>query len=76
MNELRVILKDMPARINGFTVKGFDSGEDFYTVFINACLSYEQQRKAYAHELDHIVNEDYDSGCSADTIEYIRHGGI
>ena len=48
---------NMDTKIKGFTSKNED---DSYSVFINSRLSHEQRMKAYAHELKHIENGDFD----------------
>ena len=53
---IRVVLKDMPVTIQGFTVS---DGFDFYTIFINARLSSQMQIDVYDHELEHIENGDF-----------------
>lgn len=67
---IKVILKDMPVRIKGFTKKG--DGVD--TIVLNSRLSYEQQRKSYQHEVEHLRNEDFLKD-SVQQIEYDAHKG-
>lgn len=43
-----------------------------YSIFINAKLSYEMQRKVYLHELNHIKNSDFEKH-NVDVIEYYAH---
>lgn len=50
-------LINMDTKIKGFTSKNEDNT---YSVFINSRLSQEQRQKAYAHELKHIKNGDFD----------------
>ncbi len=75
---VRVILRDLPHSINGFTI--FD-GFDFYTIVLNSRLTFEHQRETYFHELSHIACGDFarrldinsDMLCSdASTIETVR----
>lgn len=46
---------------------------DGYTVYIDIKLSYEQRLDALSHALDHILNDDWNSGKTADYIEGVRH---
>ena len=43
-----------------------------YTIFINAKLNYETQRKVYLHELKHIKNNDFEKH-DVNKIEYYAH---
>lgn len=52
----------------------FTPNEDgSHTIFIDPRLAYNQQRKAYLHELEHIVFSDCHSAESANALEYKRH---
>ena len=46
---------------------------DGYTVYIDIKLSYEQRLDALSHALEHISNDDWNSGETADYIEGVRH---
>lgn len=63
-------LINMPSGLKGYSCKNPD---DSYTILINANLSNEMQLQTYMHELEHIVNGDFDSELSADQLERIRH---
>ena len=52
-----VRLIDMPTRVKGHTLENDDGT---YTIFINARLSIEQQRKTYLHEIEHIAQRDFE----------------
>lgn len=69
MDNVRVILYDMPARIKAYTIKL----EEYYTICLNSNLSHTQNEISYQHEIDHIINGDYDKKCSADMIEVLAH---
>jgi len=43
-----------------------------YTIFINAKLSDDMQRRVYQHELKHILNNDFEK-FDVDKIEYYAH---
>ena len=58
MIDYTVKLVSLSGRVKGFSTKGVDGD---YVIFINQNLSYEQQRKAFEHELEHIRNGDLDS---------------
>ena len=55
--EINVIIMDNPYGIKGSTNPNKDGS---YTIIINAHLSFEDQKKAYKHELEHILNGDFD----------------
>lgn len=61
MNDVPIVLKDLPVGINGFCCLGSDYEP---IIVINSRLSREDQLKTYRHEQDHIrrgemFNEDY-----------------
>ena len=61
MNEVPIILKDLPTDVNGFVCLGSDYEP---VIVINSRLSREDQLKTYRHEMDHIdrgemFDEDY-----------------
>lgn len=70
MEIIQVFLVDMPAKIEGLTIKNSDGS---YTVLINAGLSSFAQCRAYDHEMEHINNHDWDNMYDAGEIERIRH---
>lgn len=66
--DYRVVLMNMPVAVKA-TVAFTDN---FYTIIINARLNYEQQRKAFIHELEHIYGNDFNKH-NACEIEYFAH---
>lgn len=78
MNDIQIIHMNMPVSIKGLSIRGFDSdyGDVFYTVFINSCTSYDQQKETLLHELDHIRHEDFESCRSVNCLERKRHHEI
>jgi Zn-dependent peptidase ImmA (M78 family) len=61
MEEVPIVLKDLPAEIRGFICLGSDFEP---IIVINSRLSREQQLRTYRHELQHLrkgemFNEDY-----------------
>lgn len=69
MEYINVQFLDMDTKIPEHLVLNKDGS---YTVFINARLSYDKQREAYAHAMRHIKNNDFDK-TNADEIEYDAH---
>lgn len=61
---------DLPCTIRGMTV----CEHDFYSVYINARLSYEEQQKAVKHELTHINRGDFTRDVSISCIEDMETG--
>ena len=70
MDNIYVVYADMPVSVRSYVVVNADES---YTIVINSRLSYEQNLVSYNHELDHILNGDYEKGCSADLIEFVAH---
>lgn len=74
MDNVNVILMDLPPKVKGMLVKTFD-GEECYTVVLNSRLNKEQQLSAYEHEMEHMDHGDFVRECQADEIEWVRHMG-
>lgn len=70
MDNINVLLKNMPTTIRAYTVANTDGS---YTVIINAKLSTEQQRLSYYHECSHIINGDYDKKLDVGLLEIYAH---
>ena len=70
MEIIQVFLVDLPASIKGVTIR---NGDDSYTILINAGLSAEAQCDAYDHEMEHIMNRDYDYFYDIGILEGVRH---
>lgn len=58
MDDIILRMKNMPLGVNGTTVRDIDGN---YNVYINEYLTYEEQLKAYAHEIEHIEQKHFDS---------------
>jgi len=57
MCDIRMRYLDLPYKVHAFTVR---EDVDSYDIYVNSRLCYEAQRKAYDHELAHILNEDFE----------------
>lgn len=57
MQDIPVVLEDMPTRIKAFCCLGSDYEP---LIVLNSRLPVEQQRKAYLHELHHISSGEMD----------------
>lgn len=55
-NDYRVRLIDLPPSVKAFVAMDDDG---FYNIYINSKLSREEQCRAAAHELNHIVLDDF-----------------
>lgn len=69
MDNVRIVLLDMPGKIRGYTIYK----DDFYTIVINANLNQEMQRRAYHHEMYHINNGDFEKSNGTGLIELHAH---
>jgi hypothetical protein len=56
----------MPITIKGVTVM---DNSNFYNIYINSRLCYEQQKKAIAHEMKHIARGDFFKGGTLEEVE-------
>ena len=70
MENIFVKCVELPTAVRSFVVANNDMT---YTVILNSKLSREQNLLSYQHELDHILNGDYEKKCSADFIEITAH---
>lgn len=68
--DYRVILLDMPLSVRSVET---EDENGYSIIYINARHSYETQKKACDHELEHIIHDDLRSKSDADLIEYLRH---
>lgn len=66
---VNVVLMDNPFGVKGSTNKNEDGS---YTIIINSRLSYEDQCSTYKHEINHILNGDFDMD-DVQKIEYFAH---
>ena len=57
---------DLPITVKGATVMDYDG---FYNIYINSRLSYEEQKKTIAHEMEHIVRGDFFSYATLEDVE-------
>lgn len=67
--EITVVLAKMPARIRAYVVLK----DDHYTVVINEALCPVARMRAYRHEVNHIMNGDFEKTTSVDLIEIRAH---
>lgn len=71
MDYINVAYADMPTTIRSYVVANLDGS---YTVILNSKLSHEQNIISYNHEVDHILNGDYEKKCNnVDIIEFNAH---
>lgn len=68
MNEVKVLLHDLPCGIRGFVRKKNDD----YTIVLNSRLSREQNKRTLKHELDH-KEQHFEEGTDVQEIEYMLH---
>lgn len=62
MNEhLDVIVRvvDFPVGVGRCDGMVMPNDDATYSIYVNARTSYDQQRKAYSHELNHVVMNDF-----------------
>lgn len=56
MEIVRIV--NLPATIKAFTIPDEDGN---YNIYISGSLAYEEQKKAYMHEMQHINDGDLDN---------------
>lgn len=64
-DEIRTIIYPLPPEIKAYTT--YVNG--YYTIVINDNLSDQARLRAYLHELNHILNEDFFKEETANQIE-------
>lgn len=68
-DDIRVVIIPMPATIKAYTV----CKDGFYTIVLNDNLSYEQRYKSYWHEMEHIMNKDFEKDMRVGMLEFRAH---
>ena len=68
--EYRVVMLDLPTTVRGYVLRSLDG---FNTVVLNSRLNIWQNRQTCRHEIDHIINGDFDAPEPADVLEEKRH---
>lgn len=71
LNNYMVIYENLPHKVRGFTI--YNGCDDFYTIILNARLSYLSNLKTFAHELKHISNDDFIQYKNVAQIEHNAH---
>lgn len=66
--DLHFLSSPLPLKIKGFLRE--DRGN--YYIVINSNISQEEQKKTIAHEIDHLVNDDFNSEENVKDIENKR----
>lgn len=69
-NNIKTIYCNLPNTISGFTVA---SNDDYFTIVLNENLSYYKNLETYLHEINHIIQGDFNKKCPADIIESLAH---
>ncbi len=65
------IFANLPYKVSGFIM--YDSADDYYTIVLNSRLSYEENRKTFEHELQHIINNDFSKCHNVGILEASMH---
>lgn len=68
VNRLDYCIRYVPLPISVKGVTAMDS-DGFYNIYINSRLSYEEQKKTIAHEMEHIVRGDFFSFDALEEVE-------
>lgn len=57
VNNYKTIFLNLPWKVSGFIM--YDSVDDYYTIVLNSRSTYEQNKKTFEHEIQHILNKDF-----------------
>lgn len=60
----------MPTTIRSYVISNPDCS---FTIVLNSKLSHEQNLLSYQHEIEHILNGDYEKKCDVGIIEFNAH---
>ncbi len=66
MNEVIIRLLPLPVGVRAFTIP---DAEGDYNVYLNCCLSAEQQQRSLRHEQMHIARNDFYKDATACALE-------
>lgn len=70
--EIKTVVAKMPSCIRSYVVLK----DDHYTVVLNDALCPVARMRAYRHEVNHIMNGDFEKTTSVDLIEIRAHSAI
>lgn len=70
-DDIKTVVYPLPTNIKSYVV----SLNGYYTIVLNDNLSPEGRYRAYRHEMDHILNGDFEKDQKADFIELRAHTG-
>lgn len=70
MENIHVRYYNLPCSIRSFVVSNSDMT---YTIVLNARMAHEIQIRAYEHEVNHILNGDYEKKCDVNIMELNAH---
>lgn len=65
------IFENLPNKVKGFIM--YDSKDDYYTIVLNSRSNYEQNRKTFEHEIQHILNKDFTKYRNVGMLEATLH---
>ena len=65
-----LIVDWLPVSVKGLAIEDSDTE---YTILLNGELSKDMLHSSFAHELEHIFHNDFNSDLSAGEIEQLRH---
>ena len=66
MGETIIRIANLPRGINGFVL---EDSEGDYNIYINALLTYERQEEVIAHEMIHIIRDDFRNDLPIEVVE-------
>lgn len=69
MNNVQVILLDLPPRVHGFCRKNSDNS---YSIILNSHDCREKNAETYRHEIQHIEKDDFREAAVGE-VENIMH---
>lgn len=61
--DYKIVYEDLPHKVKAFVTQDYNG---FYTIVINHHISYYDAQEAIKHELQHLMNKDFDKFCVND----------
>lgn len=71
LENITTVYKNLPSNVFAFTM--YHSVDDWYTIVLNSNKSYEQLKKSFEHEIQHILNKDFSNFREVNSLELAMH---
>ena len=66
-----VVSENLPYKVSGFIM--YDAADDYYTIVLNSRANYKKNLETFKHELEHIINGDFQNNRNVGLLEAVMH---